>query len=44
LTRKRRLCDVKPLGCPPEMLFFADSNKVAQMPQFHIHTSKASTS
>ena len=42
LAGKRRLSDVGPLGCSPEMLLFTDPNKVTQMPQFHIDTSKAS--
>jgi hypothetical protein len=42
LAGKRRLCDVEPLGCSTEVLLFTDSNKVAQMPQFHTDTSKAS--
>ena len=35
LLTERRLLDAKPLGCPGDMPFFGDGDKVAKVSEFH---------
>jgi len=38
LARERGLSNAQASGCPPVMLFLADSNEISEMSQFHTDT------
>jgi hypothetical protein len=42
LARERGLSNAQASGCPPVMLFLADSYEISEMPQFHTDTLSVS--